>query len=104
MSRLAIFLVAVAAGLGARASSGAAPVQIGTAGWGLANSGSGIPTHQNRVNRDGLPSGCSDPAFMVPTETTTTDAVSYRTNAFQSAIDQAACITVAVSTACSGPN
>lgn len=83
----------------------AGAVTITTIGIGLASSGSGIPTHQNHFNRDGFPSSCDDtvePPFMVPTQTTTPATFGYRTSKFKSRIQEAACVTVSVSTACTG--
>jgi hypothetical protein len=85
------------------ASAGAVTIQ--TIGFGLASSGAGIPTHQNHFNRDGFPSSCDDtvePPFMVPTQTTTPATFGYKTSKFNSHIQEAACVTVSVSTACTG--
>jgi hypothetical protein len=81
---------------------------IKTESVGFANTGS-YTTHANHFNKDGLPSSCDDtvePAWMVPTMTTTPAQTAYRVFSFHSRIQETACITTAVSTlaSCTGTN
>jgi hypothetical protein len=73
---------------------------------GFASSGT-YPTHANHFNKDGVPSSCDDtvePAWMVPTMTTTPAQTAYKVFSFHSRIQETACITASVSTACTGTN
>jgi hypothetical protein len=78
----------------------AGAVQFATQPVGLANN---VPTsHENHINQDGLASACDDPSWMIPTETTTTAQVKYKKFGYKSSIQETACVTVGVSTSCTG--
>jgi len=80
------------------ASAGAAT--IGSDGWGM--SGTLQTNHVNRFNRDGVPSTCPNPITKVPTQTTGPESLAYRSRLWKSYIEQAACVTASITTACSG--
>ena len=96
-ARLALLPPALVVALAVLPASAGA-VQFRTEPVGLANN---VPTtHENHINQDGLASACDDPSFMIPTETTTTAQVKYKKFGFKSYIQEAACVTVGVSTMC----
>ena len=104
MARLGLLLTAIAAGAALLAPSAQA-AQFATDGFGLAGpEGPNLPHHNNQFTRDGLASSCGD--GMGQSSPTITPGVrrAYKSRAFTSLIHEDACVTVSVSTSCSGAN
>jgi hypothetical protein len=79
-------------------------VQFGAEGFGLAGApGPNLPSHANQFFRDGTPTFCGDPSGpSSPIVTPTRRA--YKSRVFTSFVNESVCVTVSVSTACTGGN
>jgi hypothetical protein len=91
---LAAFVAAVPA-----VASAAQIAQRGEAIGGPAN-----PKHANLFTRDGLPSVCGDSQMGPSSPILTTDQVEYKKHTFRSNVQEPMCVTVTLSTSCTGNN
>jgi hypothetical protein len=99
-------LLAVTTALWVAVAPSAQAAEFATDGFGLAGpEGPNLPHHDNQFTRDGLPTACvNDPAPGQSSPMVTSGRRAYKSRAFTSLIHEDACVTISVSTACSGAN